>query len=68
MIKLLVDDLDQLTILEYLLFTHGIDHEIELNDGRYGIPSPCLLVYGAPLDEKRAIRWALHRLEEHYCE
>ena len=68
MVKLLVDDLEQITILEYLLYTRGIEYEIELNDGRYGIQAPHLLVYGAPLDEKRSIRWALHRLEEHYCE
>ena len=57
MVKLIVDDLDHLTMLEYLLFTYSIDHEIELNDGRFGMQSPYLLVYGVPLDEKRAMRW-----------
>lgn len=68
MVTLFVDDLDQLTILEYLLFTHGVEHEIKLNDGRYGLKAPYLLVYGVPLDEKRAIRWIRGRLEEFYCE
>lgn len=68
MITLFVDDLDQLTILEYLLFTHGIDHNIELNEGKFGIPSPYLSVYGVPLDEKRAIRWVCGKQEDDYCE
>lgn len=57
MVKLFVDDLDQLTMLEYLLFTYSIDHEIALNEGRFGMQSPYLLVHGVPLDEKRAMRW-----------
>ena len=68
MVTLFVDDLDQLTILEYLLFIHDIDHEIKLNDGRYGLKAPYLLVYGAPLDEKRAMRWIIWRQEDCYCE
>ena len=68
MVKLFVDDLDQLTILEYLLFINGIDHKIELNTGRFGIQSPYLLVYGVPLDEKRAMRWIRGRGKECYCE
>ena len=68
MVTLFVSDLDQLTILEYLLTIHGIAHDIKLNDGRFGLQSPYLLVYGVPLDEKRAIRWVLHRLEELNCE
>ena len=64
MVTLFVSDLDQLTILEYLLFIHGITHDIKLNDGRFGLQSPYLLVYGVPLDEKRAIRWILNRLED----
>jgi hypothetical protein len=68
MIKLVVDDTAQLTILDYLLQTHGIEYESILNDGRYGIPTPYLLVYGAPLDEERAIKWIRYRQEDDYCE
>ena len=68
MVTLFVSDLDQLTILEYLLFIHGIDHEIKLNDGRFGMQSPYLMVYGVPLDEIRSIRWITHRLEDLGCE
>lgn len=59
MVTLFVSDLDQLTILEYLLYINGIKHKIKLNDGRFGLSSPYLLVYGVPLDEKRAIRWIM---------
>lgn len=68
MVKLYVDNPDQLTVLEYLLYSKGIDYEVVKNDGRYGLKPPYLLVYGVPLDEKRAISWATHRLEECYCE
>ena len=68
MVKLFVDNLDQLTTLEYLLFTHGIEHEIALNDGKLGLKSPYLLVYSVPLDEKRAIRWIFGQQEECDCE
>ena len=57
MVTLFVSDLDQVTMLEYMLFVNGIDHHIKLNDGRFGLPSPYLMVYGVPLDEKRAFAW-----------
>lgn len=68
MVTLFVDDLDQLTALEYLLFTYGIEHMIELNDGRFGLSSPYLLVYGVPLDEKRAFKWITSEKGDCYCE
>ena len=68
MVTLFVDDINQVTILEYLLDTHGINYEVKLNDGRFGLTAPYLLVYGAPLDEKRAIRWIKGRQEDDYCE
>lgn len=57
MVTLFVDDLDQLTMLEHLLHSHGIEHDVKLNDGRYGLTAPYLLVYGVPLDEQRAYKW-----------
>lgn len=69
MVKLVVDNLDQITILEYLLFTNGVKHEIVLNDGRFGMSSPYLLVYGVPLDESRAIKWIIGQgKDDYYCE
>ena len=57
MVSLLVDDLTQMTLLEQALINADIKYEVSLNDGRYGIESPYLLVYGAPLDEIRALKW-----------
>lgn len=68
MVKLVIDNREQITILEYLLIAHGIDYEIELNDGRWGIDAPYLIVYGAPLDKKRAIRWIRGQQEDCYYE
>lgn len=68
MVTLFVDDLDQLTVLEYLLFTYGIEHDIKLYDGRFGLPAPYLLVYGVPLDEKRAFKWITSEKGDSYCE
>lgn len=68
MVTLFVDDLDQMTFLEYLLFTHEIDHKIELSTGKFGLSAPYLLVYGVPLDEKRAFQWIVGQTREDYYE
>ena len=68
MVTLFVDDLDQITFLEYLLTTYGIEHEVKLSDGRYGLDAPYMLVYGVPLDEKRAMRWVWGKAKEEYYE
>lgn len=68
MVKLFVKDLEQVTILEYLLETYNIEHSVELDDGKWGIQPPYLTVYGAPLDEKRSIRWIRRHEEDCYCE
>ena len=57
MVTLFVDDTDQLTMLEYLLMQAKIEYEVKQSDGRYGIETPYLIVYGVPLDEKRAYYW-----------
>lgn len=57
MVSLLVDDLTQMTLLEQALIIAGIKYDINLDDGRYGLKAPYLLVYGAPLDEVRALKW-----------
>ena len=64
MVKLFVDDLDRITVLEYLLYTYHIEYEVELSDGKYGLQAPYLLVYGVPLDEKRAMRWIWGQAKE----
>lgn len=57
MVLLMVDNLAQITMLENALLTAKIEYELGIDDGRYGIKPPYLLVYGAPLDELRALKW-----------
>lgn len=61
MIKLIVDNLAQVTILEELLAEARIPCEICKADTDYGIATPYLIVNGAPLDFERSIKW----IEEH---
>ena len=68
MVTLFVDDPKQLTMLEYLLYTHQIEYNIEVDDGKYGLQPPYILVYGVPLDEQRAFRWLTNRLDDCNCD
>ena len=60
MVKLIVDDFDQITMLEQLLTQKDIPYEIELGDKsrrEYGLRPPHLIVDGVPLDFNRSIKW-----------
>jgi hypothetical protein len=57
MVKLCVDDFDQVTTLEWLLTTNNIDYTIELSGVQYGIRPPFLVVDGVPLDFNRSMKW-----------
>ena len=57
MIKLIVDDYEQVTILEEMLMDFNVSYNIELNDKRYGLKSPFLIVGGVPLDFGRSVKW-----------
>ncbi len=57
MVKLIVKDFDQISILENMLENAGISYELELNNRSYGIRPPFLVVKGVPLDMGRAIKW-----------
>ncbi len=57
MIKLVVADTSQITLLESALMLADIEYETTISKGEYGIEPPYLLVYGTPLDEGRAIKW-----------
>ena len=57
MVKLMVSDFDQISILENMLEENNISYELELNDRSYGIRPPFLVVKGVPLDMGRAIKW-----------
>ena len=57
MVKLMVEDFDQISILENMLEQNNISFELKLSDRSYGIRSPFLMVDGVPLDMGRAIKW-----------
>lgn len=57
MIKLVVEDFDQITILENMLEQHNIAYDLELCTKSYGLRPPFLVVNGVPLDMGRAIKW-----------
>ena len=57
MVKLMVADFDQISILENMLEAAGISYELELCDRSYGLRPPFLIVKGVPLDMGRAIKW-----------
>lgn len=57
MVKLIVDDFEQITMLEWMLVTNNIHHEISLNESNNGIKPPYLIVDGVPLDFNRSLKW-----------
>ena len=62
MVTLFVSDLEQITMLEYELARSDIEYYKALDDGRYGIPTPYIKVYGVPLDEQRAFKWIKEKM------
>ena len=63
MVTLFVSDLEQVTLLEYILMRYKIEYTKELDDGRYGLLTPYIKVYEVPLDEGRAYNW----IKENYA-
>lgn len=57
MVKLRVDDFEQVTMLEWWLEKNNISYELELNEVNNGIRTPYLVVDGVPLDFNRSIKW-----------
>ena len=57
MVKLIVNDYDQITTLEYWLTQKNIPFELELSEKSYGFRSPYLIVDGVPLDFNRSLKW-----------
>ena len=62
MITLFVSDLDEVTMLEYVLMRSNIEYTKELDDGKYGILTPYIKVYEVPLDEQRAFNWIKEKM------
>lgn len=56
-VTLRVGNIDQLTMLEYMLINANIDYTVELSDGKYGIEPPYLIIHGVPIDERRSFEW-----------
>lgn len=57
MVKLYVDDLDQLTMLDVLLDVLEIQYERVMPTTIFGMTAPFLVVDGVPLDFNRSIKW-----------
>ena len=57
MVKLIVDDLEQISTLEWMLTVLKIDFEISLIETDIGIKPPYLIVDGVPLDFNRSLKW-----------
>lgn len=61
MIKLVVNDYEQMTILEQALMSENMAYELELAEQSIGITPPYLIVDGVPLDCYRAMNWIKER-------
>ena len=65
MVKLVLDNVDQISILELELIDNNIPYEKVSNQFRTFKPlsPPYLLVYGVPLDLERALKWIKEKCE-----
>lgn len=59
MVKLVLEDVYQISILELELIRYDIPYEVVSNQFRTfkPLPPPYLLVYGVPLDLERSLKW-----------
>ena len=59
MVRLVLDDLDQLSLLELELIKQNIPYELVSNQSQKlkPLPPPYLLVHGVPLDFERSLKW-----------
>ena len=59
MVKLIVNNLEQITILEYLLTKQNIQFfaELEGDTNDYGLIPPYMIVDSVPLDFNRSLKW-----------
>ena len=59
MVRLVLDDVDQLSLLEMELIAHNIPYKRVTNQFRTfkPLPPPYLLIYGVPLDLERSLKW-----------
>lgn len=57
MVKLVVNNFDEVSVLQQCLNEANIDYQICFNMGHCGIEPPYIIVHGVRLDENRAKRW-----------
>lgn len=59
MVRLVLEDVDQISILEQELIAHKVPYERVSNQFRKfkPLPPPYLLIHGVPLDLERSLRW-----------
>jgi hypothetical protein len=59
MVKLVLEDVYQISILELELIRYDIPYEVVSNQFRTfkPIPPPYLLVHGVPLDLEQSLKW-----------
>lgn len=63
MVVLVVNKPSQISMLEFDLAMADIDHTVEIDDGKYGIGLPHLIVDGVPLDYERSLKWIGEQFE-----
>jgi hypothetical protein len=56
MVRLVLDDVDQVSLLETELIKHKVQYE-RISAQRMPLKPPYLLVYGVPLDFDRSLKW-----------
>lgn len=57
MVKLILNDSNQVSMVELALINSGIKYEVDIAEIEYGITPPCLIVDGVPLDLEHALKW-----------
>lgn len=57
MVKLVVGNFEQVTMLEWLLMLHGIEYKCYIPVADIGLYTPYLVVDGVPIDFNRSIKW-----------
>lgn len=57
MVKLIVDNFAQVSLLETALNNSEIEYHIEIETKPIGIPTPYLLVHGAALGMEQALKY-----------
>lgn len=60
MVKLVTDNPNTISALEWQLITHHISYEIE-SVARFSIDTPYLIIDGVPLDLERSMKWIKER-------